>query len=227
MMAELRATISYVQGKIGHRYRLSFLKPSARRRWFWCLMLLALTACGTPTLKPKIEQNSIQTTFTGDPRNAEKRVALVIGNANYESSIRSLQNTINDARAISDKLEQLNFDVIEKANLDLDGVQQALREFETKLIDADVALFFYSGHGIQYEGKNYIIPTDVVVGPGEVPVADIVALDEVLNFINSSPAKTKLIFLDACRDELIPGDKALGNTMGYGHRDRVNQFQRT
>src|SRR5262245_14941264 len=84
----------------------------------------------------------------GAPAAAAKKVALVIGNGAYKSTV-ALTNPVQDARAMAGKLEGLGFEVISGYDEDLVAMQQTVSEFARKVIGADVALLFYAGHGIQ------------------------------------------------------------------------------
>ena len=96
--------------------------------------------------------------FQGLNAQDEKRLALVIGNANYDRG--ELKNPVNDARLIASTLDSLNFDVILKENLatkrDMTG---AIREFGSKRSEYDVAFVYYAGHGIQVDDENFLLPT--------------------------------------------------------------------
>ncbi|MEM7300391.1 MAG: caspase family protein [Pseudomonadota bacterium] len=129
---------------------------------------------------------------------AERRVALVIGNANYENT-RELANPINDASAISFSLKRMGYEVVSGTDLTNAQLKSTVREFATRIVDADVALFFYAGHGVQVYGKNYIIPVDAKL-KSEVDLDfEAMDIDLVLRQMMRD-AKIKLVFLDACRD---------------------------
>ena len=88
----------------------------------------------------------------------EKRLALVIGNANYDKG--ELKNPVNDARLIASTLDSLDFDVILKENLATRSeFIRAIREFGTKRSDYDIAFVYYAGHGIQIDDENFLLPT--------------------------------------------------------------------
>ncbi|MFM7849728.1 MAG: TonB family protein [Rubrivivax sp.] len=122
--------------------------------------------------------------------------ALVIGNAAYPGSGR-LDNPVNDATAISQKLRAMGFTVTTVTDANRQRLVQAMSQFRRTAASAEVSLFFYSGHGVQVFGKNYMLPTDV--DQTDVAQATIqgVSLNEVVE--NFLPGKTKLVFLDACR----------------------------
>lgn len=127
----------------------------------------------------------------------EKRVALVIGNSSYEHAT-PLPNPRNDAEEISRKLKKLGFDVVEGFDLDWQGFGKTLRTFETKVKEADVALLFYAGHGLQVDGQNYLVPVDAQL-EGETDLQfSVVELSKILPKMNR--ARVKLVMLDACRD---------------------------
>ena len=93
---------------------------------------------------------------------AAKRLALVIGNSAYQNT-SPLRNPANDATLISSKLEQIGFDVLLKKDVSLLAAQQLINEFAKKIkeIGEDgIVLFYYAGHGIQYNGDNFIVPID-------------------------------------------------------------------
>ncbi|HEX2448692.1 MAG TPA: caspase family protein [Methyloceanibacter sp.] len=93
------------------------------------------------------------------PAHAEKRVALVIGNSAYQHTA-PLRNPSNDASDMAEKLRALGFEVIDGTNLSKSEMESRIRTFATKLSGADVGLFFYAGHGMQVDGKNFLAPVD-------------------------------------------------------------------
>src|SRR5258708_8034128 len=90
---------------------------------------------------------------------AEKRVALVIGNATYKST-PALANPGNDADDMAATLRRVGFAVVLERNLDKRGMERAIAQFGRDARDADAALFYYAGHGMQYRGLNYLTPVD-------------------------------------------------------------------
>src|ERR1700730_12481050 len=91
---------------------------------------------------------------------AEKRVALVIGNSAYQKVAR-LTNPANDATAVAAMFKAAGFDSVEsKMNLTVNEMRRALRDFGNKSRDADMAVLYYAGHGIELDGTNYLIPVD-------------------------------------------------------------------
>jgi len=123
--------------------------------------------------------------------------AIVIGNGAYQGSGR-LENPINDARAISTKLKSMGFKVTTVENADRTKLVSSLVKFSASAADSDLTLFFYAGHGVQISGTNYMLPTDTNLNQiGGVELHGISLNSVVDGFL---PGKTKLVFLDACRD---------------------------
>jgi len=123
--------------------------------------------------------------------------AMVIGNGAYQGSAR-LDNPINDARAMSAKLRQMGFKVTTVENATRSKLVRALVGFNRSASATDVSMFFYAGHAAQISGINYMLPTDINMNDlSEVPLHGI-SLNSVID--QYLPGKTKLVFLDACRD---------------------------
>lgn len=134
---------------------------------------------------------------------AEKRVALVIGNANYEQS--PLANPVNDARAIADRLRGLNFVVQSGINLNRVQMLDAVREFRGRLSAEAIAMVFYAGHAVEYEGRNYLIGVDNgKLRTREDVHADGYELDNLLRQLQASGTQLNVVVLDACRDAPLP-----------------------
>jgi Caspase domain/Putative peptidoglycan binding domain len=130
---------------------------------------------------------------------ANRRVAFVVGNGAYKH-VAPLPNPSHDAQAMASLLRNAGFEVVEGEDLSRDGMTAKLREFALKTQGADIALFFYAGHGISVNGKNYLIPVDADL-KSEVDIKFGAAIDvDVALDQTMADAKVKLIFLDACRD---------------------------
>ena len=143
---------------------------------------------------------------------AETRVALVIGNGAYQHTA-ALGNPLNDARDLAQALERTGFEVIVATDADKRQMDGALRAFAEKLAQADVALFFYAGHGLQVGNANYLVPVDArLAGPRDLEF-EAVKLDFVLRQMEiDRDGKTSIVMLDACRDN--PLSRSLARTMG-------------
>ena len=141
---------------------------------------------------------------------AEKRVALVIGNSAYRNA-PALPNPRDDAAAMAGTLQKLGFSVQSGFDLDRTATEQMLRAFGETLGDADVALFYYAGHGLQVDTKNYIVPVDArLASENDLPF-EAVDLTLVLSLMERRP-RINLVFLDACRDN--PLAQNLARSMG-------------
>jgi hypothetical protein len=150
---------------------------------------------------------------------ADRRVALVIGNSAYRNT-PALPNPRNDAAAIADALQKLGFAVQSGFDLDRAATEQALRAFGDSLGDADVALFYYAGHGLQVDAKNYIVPVDArLASENDLPF-EAVDLALVLSLMERQP-RTNLVFLDACRDN--PLAQNLARSMGAARSTAVSR----
>ena len=129
---------------------------------------------------------------------AEQRVALVIGNSAYPAA--PLKNPLNDARAIARQLNDLGFEVILRTNLSQKGMVAALREFGGRLREGGVALFYFSGHGMQVKGRNYLIPVDADIrAEDEVPYMS-TDMAQVLDKLETARSRANFVILDACRN---------------------------
>lgn len=129
----------------------------------------------------------------------EKRLALVIGNANYEKG--ELKNPVNDARLIASSLDSLNFDVILKENIETQNdFKLAILEFGKKRPNYDVAFVYYAGHGVQISNENYLLPTKQdYTSEDEVELFG-VSVQDILKYLRSQTDQVNILILDACRD---------------------------
>jgi TPR repeat protein len=128
---------------------------------------------------------------------AERRVALVVGNAAYA---QPLKNPMRDAAKVAETLRNLDFEVLLETNLDKPGMERALRHFMGLLNGADVGLFYYSGHALQSEGRNYLLPVSASLQADLSLTLDAVALQDISALVKQTGVKTSLLFLDACRN---------------------------
>ena len=134
-----------------------------------------------------------------DSAKADKRVAFVVGNGNYKN-VAALPNPPIDAKAMAAVLRNVGFEVVEGTNLTRDTMTERLLEFGKKAQGADVAVFFYAGHGIAISGSNYLLPVDAdIKSEMDVKLGAAINIDLTLDQ-TMSDAKVKLVFLDACRD---------------------------
>jgi uncharacterized caspase-like protein len=130
---------------------------------------------------------------------ADKRVAFVVGNGAYKN-VTPLPNPPIDAKSMAGVLRNAGFDVVEGINLTRDKMTERLLEFGKKTQGADVAVFFYAGHGIAVGGTNYLLPVDAdIKSEMDVKLGNAINIDVTLDQ-TMNDAKVKLVFLDACRD---------------------------
>ncbi|MCL2716205.1 MAG: SUMF1/EgtB/PvdO family nonheme iron enzyme [Alphaproteobacteria bacterium] len=130
---------------------------------------------------------------------AEKRVALVIGNSRYQK-VPELPNPERDAVAIGNLFRRMGFDRVDvKTDLNQTALRKALREFSEAVLDSDIAVVFYAGHGIEMNGSNYLIPTDAVLRSDIDVVDETVPLERVSEIIGPA-RRLRLVLVDACRD---------------------------
>jgi uncharacterized caspase-like protein len=133
------------------------------------------------------------------PAFAEKRVALVLGNSAYQNAAK-LPNPVNDSAMMAATLKDAGFDVVDsRRDLPAAETRRALRDFADRARDADIAVVYYAGHGIEVDGANYLIPVDAKLERDTDVYDEAFSLDRVLLAIE--PAKRlRLVILDACRD---------------------------
>jgi uncharacterized caspase-like protein len=137
--------------------------------------------------------------LVSEPAFAEKRVALVLGNSNYQN-VAPLANPVNDSARIAATLKDAGFDVVDsRRDLPAAETRRALRDFADRARDADIAVVYYAGHGIEVDGGNYLIPVDARLERDTDIYDEGLSLDRIL--IAIEPAKKlRLVILDACRD---------------------------
>lgn len=144
------------------------------------------------------------------PASAERKIALVVGNSAYTNAPR-LPNPRNDASGIIARLKAMGFEVIPGLDLDRSGFLNTLATFGRSAEGADVALFFYAGHGLQVNGQNYLVPTDAKVEyEAELDLA-LIPVPLVMQQL-SRGSRVNIVILDACRDNPFATD--LSRTLG-------------
>jgi hypothetical protein len=189
------------RGTAGRRAPRRPLAVCARLAVVVILAFAFLHAASTPT---------VLDAQRGPPTAAHRRVALVIGNSAYRYTSR-LENPRNDAADMSATLKRLGFEVIEGFDLDKAAFDAKVREFAAALAGAEVGLFFYSGHGMQVSGHNYLVPVDARLTTLAALDPEMVRLEHVHQTMERH-ARTNLLFFDACRNN--PLARSLARTMG-------------
>jgi len=145
-------------------------------------------------------------------RMPETRIALVIGNSDYASA--PLKNPVNDVRLLKSTLGTLGFEVLDRTDLDAQGMRTAIRDFTTRLQQSpgSVGLFYFAGHGVQFKGVNYLLPIGNAYA-SETDVEDLaVNAETVVRRIQESGAKLSFVVLDACRNN--PFAKTASRSLG-------------
>ena len=129
----------------------------------------------------------------------EKRLALVIGNADYEKGV--LKNPVNDAKLIAKALDSLGFEVLEYYNLTTQRqLKKAILEFGAKRDSANVGFVYYAGHGVQVNNENYLLPTQEEYTSQTEVIEYAVSVQSVLRALKSDSNQVNILVLDACRD---------------------------
>lgn len=185
-------------------------------KWLSLFILLPgvvlLTSCGDNSESKAENNQQVQTETLGQNRSMrgiqpvsksavkvhQKRIAMVIGNSDYEKS--KLKNPVNDARSMARLLRRLDFDVDLVTNGSRRDMVSEMNAFGRKLTQVDVGLFYYAGHGIQVEGRNYLIPTDAVLETEGDVKFEAIDLGRVLCKMEDSHCPLNIVILDACRD---------------------------
>lgn len=149
---------------------------------------------------------------------ASERIALVIGNDQYDN-IPALANARNDAQEVGARLERLGFDVISVMDGDRRAMNVGFSAFESRLKPGATALLFYAGHGVEIDGDNYLLPTDILKpGPGQQNLVkdDSISFSRWLLRMKATGAQLSIAFLDACRDNpfATAGTRGIGATRG-------------
>ena len=136
---------------------------------------------------------------------ADKRIALVIGNARYPKV--PLDNPENDARLIAANLRKLGFEVNEQINVNVLQFRRALREFARRVQEDDaISVLYYAGHGVQIDGRNFLLPVDINLRDQEEVKDESVDLEELfLSRIEKARSHPRIVILDACRDNPFAG----------------------
>jgi hypothetical protein len=183
------------------------LKPIALISVATGLAVMAFAGC-TANNTPKTEKNggfsspSLQGQLKGiDPQlvaQKQPKVALVIGNANYEEG--ALSNPVNDATDMAKALRELGFEVTLWQNQDLRSMENEIAVFSQQLRKGGVGVFYYAGHGVQVEGENYLIPLKAQLLNEKDARYEAVALGKVLNAMEEARNQVNIIIIDACRD---------------------------
>jgi hypothetical protein len=154
-----------------------------------CSRLLTLLLAGAPLLLA----------LTGSPALAERRIALVIGNSDYNDTSISLANPRNDAEDMAAALRALAFDVVMVTNASKRAVDGAVEQFARLGSEADSVVFYYAGHAMQYQGRNYLMPVDATLVDEISLRYNMVSFDDIRAAMSRTRG-IKVMILDACRN---------------------------
>ncbi|MGJ5043347.1 MULTISPECIES: caspase family protein [unclassified Bradyrhizobium] len=143
-----------------------------------------------------------------------QRMALVIGNGAY-THVQPLPNPPRDARTIARSLRDIGFTVTEGLDLDRAAMQAKTRDFLREAARAQVAVVFYAGHGVQIDGRNYLVPTDIAPSAGSDVVTAMVDMDQILAGLDDQ-VRTNILILDACRNNPFAPPETAGAGPGRG-----------
>lgn len=128
----------------------------------------------------------------------EHRVALVIGNGAYQSD--RLRNPVNDANDLADSLRGFGFKVILRTDANQRQMKRSLREFRSELRRGGVGLFYYAGHGVQYRGRNYLVPIGADIEAESDIEDESVDANLILSYMEEGGSRINIVILDACRN---------------------------
>ena len=139
---------------------------------------------------------------------APRKVALVIGNSAYR--IGPLKNPVNDAQAVAASLQALGFEVQLRENASLRDMIEAFRQFSMNTLGAQVRVVYYAGHGVQVQGRNYLLPVDTEIRGEDEVAAKSADLNELLDRLTATKQGINIVILDACRNNPFSGAEILG-----------------
>ncbi|MDQ6867770.1 MAG: caspase family protein [Pseudomonadota bacterium] len=157
---------------------------------------------------------------------ADKRVALIVGNGQYTRITPKLVNPANDAHDLAQALASMGFDVILRTDVGKGEFDQALVEFSRRAKNADTALFYYAGHGLQHNGKNYFLPTDIEVQDEFDFNYRAISQDGILYAVGQAKS-VKIVVLDACRDNPLARQFIASRSWGGGGLARIDSAEET
>jgi uncharacterized caspase-like protein len=151
------------------------------------------------------------------PTVASTRIAAVIGNGAYRNA-NALPNPVSDARAVAGRLREIGFSVIEGYDLDRNGLERVVRDFLRQAASARIALLYYAGHGLQVDGRNYLVPVDAKLAAPSDLAFETLELDKILSSLDDE-TRANILILDACRDNPLSrsfAGKARSGSVGGG-----------
>lgn len=185
------------------------------------ILLLLLWSCGKKEDKSNNNNNEKDENVVVKKKTDDfsgKKVALIVGNSDYENSSWNLKNPSNDANDFAKLLSSLGFEVLKYTNLNQKGMQKAIAEFGNKLNQGDIGLFYFAGHGVQIKNTNFLIPTDAEPKSENDVTVNCVEIDKVLNIMDGAGTLLNLVILDACRNNpLKKSNRAINRGLTVVH----------
>ena len=163
------------------------------KRLFWLLAVLSLSLAGLASGEPPARQ-----------------VALIVGNANY--ALGGLANPVNDARAIAARLREIGFEVDLRTDIDQHEMRRAITDFGQRMQPRGIGLVYFAGHGMQIQGRNYLLPVDARIANEHAVLSEAVDIDVILH--QFSDAGLGILILDACRNN--PFERRFRSPAGSG-----------
>src|SRR5205085_1782275 len=176
--------------------RRGAMQPSRRR-----LCAAALLACAGAPCRAAVATLAPAASSAGAD---ERRAALVIGNSAYKVGV--LKNPVNEAQAVAASLRGLGFDVALRENTSLRDMIESFRQFSVSAKTAAVRVVFYAGHGVQVNGRNYLLPVDTEIRAEEEVAAKSADLTELLDRLGGLQQGINIVILDACRNNPFKGE---------------------
>jgi len=176
-----------------------------------------------PLLSLRVADSSSASVAKNPPGTSGRRIALVIGNGDYQypDSLPRLSNPTHDAEDVAEALRNFGFEVIERKNQSLEAMSESIAEFGRKIGDRDAAVFYFAGHGIQVKNQNYLMPVNAKVeSEAAVPYQGI-NLNQILDEMDSGKSKANIVILDACRNNPISGKFRSGKVRGLASPDSM------
>jgi uncharacterized caspase-like protein len=147
----------------------------------------------------------------------DSKLALVIGNADYR--VKPLRNAVNDARAVASAMREVGFNLVMRENASQASMIDAMKEFWLRSRRSEARVLYFSGHGIQHRGRNYLVPVDMVIDNEEEVPRRAASVDEVVEKLNENSRGVNVVILDACRTPPVEGStrtRGLGGTRSFG-----------
>jgi len=170
--------------------------------------ILFFVGCNNGAIAPTNSSLSRGLNVATTVKNKEQRIALVVGNNNYSGRISKLNNPINDARSIKSILGKRGFKIIYLEDGSKKSMRNSLDKFYKKIEKGGVGMFYFSGHGIEVDGQNYLIPIDAEIEEKSDTEYEAIALNKITKRMQNSGNRLNIVVLDACRND--PFSRAVG-----------------